>query len=683
MFYLLRYHINMATLTALDIDNAFKYATHMHRLTYIPRWRKRVPNIFIKYEIRPATNDDYYVPRSLYDNALAVRLEFSEKGCNSISCYPYDEFGPIDFKTPVGYTQTSEVAIQYAQPACYNLDRAAATREGAENEVQAPELRYAGSKCILVDTLSKMYLNCPYLRTDEHLIQGVDDVPGFNVTADTDPLFPERFRGQFNEAYCRRFGRSLVNGGCSTQWWESLIGFVLGDTIYITFKLLANNIFSELRGFDYSRPSPILPPKPTIESEKVLNDWQNARDNSINMAFEDKFLTYETFSDIGITSNTKLIFEAEIGYRTVNFTRRNIEFRQQAASLPNTSATAYNALDDATLEDIISQFLEDYSLIFGIATSVGFDLLFDQLKAMLKKINSALIPAMKQLLLNTSKRVTNKILGETYKAAVAHSFNRIAIKTLSIVSKAITRITIKAASVVGIILIIFTISDLILAFWDPFGYNNMFPREFPDDLSRSFLAAYFESISDGSLEMIEWLPEYFDELVEDDNEAMVDYLKHTFDYVTSLEVNSNGQLLELDNGEAVEDFDEVSLVGSALASSALYTRLEFLQYTARHNKLLYNNAEGFQDELVNGTNNILVPSLCILAAIILIFVMRRDNLQESINDHYTNNNVIVSLFIVFLLLAVYMFIQDSLDYYMNLRDNSFYIKDRWYDNLYN
>ncbi|QEI03585.1 P74 [Rachiplusia nu nucleopolyhedrovirus] len=664
----------MATLTAVDIDNAFKYATHMHRLTFIPRWRTKVPNIFIRYEIRPATNDDYYVPRSLLDNALAVRLEFSEKGCNSISCYPFDEFGPIDFKTPTGYTQTSDVQIQYAQPACYHLNRAAATREGAENEVQAPELRYAGSKCILVDTLSKMYLNSPYLRTDEHLIQGVDDVPGFNVINDPDPLFPERFKGTFNEAYCRRFGRDLVNGGCSTQWWESLIGFVLGDTIYITFKMLANNIFSELRDFDYTRPSPILPAKRPVDSERILREWQNARDAAVDTTLENEFFTYSKYSDINISSSTKLIYESERGYSFVPFTRRNIEFR---IAEPSSNKSQYNSIDEATLEDIISQFLEDYSLIFGIATSVGFDLLFDQLKAMLKKINSALIPAMKQLLLNTSKRVTTRILGETYKAAVAHSFNRIAIKTISIVAKALTKITIKAASVVGIILIIFTISDLILAFWDPFGYNNMFPREFPDDLSRAFLAAFFESISDGSLEMIEWLPEYFDELVEEDNEAMVDYLKHTFDYVTSLEVNSNGQLLELDVGEAIHDFDEVSLVGSALASSALYTRLDFLQYTARHNKILYGNSEDY-NEPENGTS-VLIPSLCIFAALILLLVMKNHSGPE--ND--MNSNVIVSLFIVFLLLALYLFIKDSLSYYLKLRSYTDKIQDKWFDNLYN
>ncbi|AOL56737.1 P74/PIF0 [Chrysodeixis includens nucleopolyhedrovirus] len=658
----------MSTLTAIDIDNAFKYSTHMHRLNYIHKWRSKFPNIFINYEIRAATNDDFYVPLALADRAIAVKLEFSKEGCESISCYPYNEYGPIDFKTPTGYTQTSDVAIQYAQPACYHLDRAAATREGAENEVQAPELRYTdGGKCILVDTLTKMYMNSPYLRTDEHLIQGVDDVPGFNVVPDPDPLFPERFKGEFNEAYCRRFGRSLVNGGCSLQWWESLIGFVLGDTIYITFKMLVNNVFSELRDFNYSRPSPELPPKPIVDSERLLNEWRNRIDSRSNLLDEIKFAEFKTHSDLTISRTRKLVYIAEKGFHHETVPFRELEFRKASTANLRT-----NNADEESLDDIITQFLEDNSLLLGLATSYGFDVIFDKLKAMLKRINTTLIPAMKRLLLDTSKRVTVKMLGETYKAFVAHTFNRIAIKTLSTVAKAMTRITIKAASVVGILLIIFTISDLILAFWDPFGYSNMFPRDFPDDLSRSFLAAYFESISDGNLDMIEWLPEYFEDLIEEDDVAMIENLKSTFEYVTSLEVNSDGQLLEFDRGEIIEDFDEVSLIGNALASSALYTRLEFLQYTARHNKILYGTDDGIV--LNNGGNNVILPALFIFGAVIITFIHSADRIQ---------NNIMISLFIVFLLIACYLIIQNSLLYYLNLRNFTSKTQGKWYDNLYN
>nr|WUR10834.1 P74 [Calliteara abietis nucleopolyhedrovirus] len=661
----------MATLTVTDLTNASKYATHQHRLRFIPRWRTKLPHILINYEIRPAVNDDFYVPRGLSDKAIAVRLTFSERGCSSMSCYPFDETHPIDYASSTGYTQTSDTAVQYAQPACYHLNRALATRENAENEVQSPELRYTDTnRCILMDTLSKIYFNSPYFRTEEHLIQGVDDVPGFNVETNDDQLFPEMFRGYFNEAYCRRFGRSLnPSGGCSLQWWETLLGFVLGDTIYITFKLLANNIFSELNTFDYEHPSPILPLKPTIDSDRLLRDWSAVRDATVDAEFEGNFATYESFQDLRIAYNGKLIYTAERGFTNEWFPRK-LEFRQASVDSSAVAASQQNdqrqQLDDETIESIITQFLEDYNLLIGISVSIGFDYLLDAFKYMLKKINTALIPALKRMLLTTSKRVTVRLLGETYKAALVHQFNRVAIKTISAAAKAMVKVTAKAASVVGVLLIFITLADLVLAIWDPFGYSNMFPRTFPDDMSNSFLTAYFESMGE-TRDMIEYLPEFYDEFIEDDDSAMLESVLYILDYVSALEVNSNGQMLNLEDSAAIDDFDEATLVGSALASSSLYTKLDFMQYTQRHNDALHTDDNPYNSAI----DKVLVGLFAAAALTILVRNSRTDA------DHNLG-----FVFLLFLLLALYLIIKNSLNYYFNLREHTESAKPLWYQNLY-
>ncbi|AUR45049.1 occlusion derived envelope protein [Spilosoma obliqua nucleopolyhedrosis virus] len=581
----------MAVLTAVDMTNASRYATHMHRLEFIGRWRERLPHILIDYTLRPASSDDdYYVPPRLRDRALAVKVAFSRRGCDSMSCYPFHETGVVSNETPFAYTQTSETSVAYAQPACYHLDRAAAMREGAENEVQSAEFTYTpNNQCVLVDSTSKMYFNSPYLRTEEHTIMGVDDVPAFNVRPDPDPLFPERFKGEFNQAYCRRFGRDLMNGGCSFRWWESLIGFVLGDTIYVTFKLLANNIFSELRDFDYTAPSPILPPRPVVDSNAVLAEWRGVRDRAIDWDFEKQFREAPTLQQLGMEIDGELLqlsYTAETG-----FSKTPIAYVARGAPrVANDTRAFARSVDDESLEAIIASFLEDYSIVFGIATDIGFDMLMTAFKTMLKRVNTALIPALRRVLSTTSQRVTVRLLGETYKAALVHSMNRIAIRTLTTAAKALTRIAIKASSVVGIVLILLTLADLVLALWDPFGYSNMFPREFPDDMSRTFLTAYFETLdATSSREIIEFLPEFFSDIVETDDDATFQSLFHLLDYVAALEVNSDGQMLQLDESEEIKDFDEATLVGQALASSSLYTRLDFMQYTFRQNTLLAMN----------------------------------------------------------------------------------------------
>ncbi|ACO53467.1 p74 [Euproctis pseudoconspersa nucleopolyhedrovirus] len=656
----------MATLTAVDFANASRYAAHQHRLRFIRRWRNKMPHILIDYEIRPATNDDYYVSPKLSRKAVAVKLTFSERGCNSMSCYPFSETAPADYNTPFGYTQTSDVTVAYAQPACYNLDRAAATREGAENEVQAPELRYAADKCVLMDTMSKLYMNAPYFRTDEHLIKGVDDVPGFNVTPNSDPLFPEMFTGRFNEAYCRRFGRSLAaNGGCSLQWWEHIIGFVLGDTIYVTFKLMANNVFSELRNFDYTKPSPELPAKPPrVDSSAAVAAWRSVRDTFVDLELEKQFDEYETLDDLGIDHNTKLIYTAERGYSKTPFLRR-AEYRTPKRSAYENDVVKFETTDEE-IEQIIMQFLEDWSMLIGIWVSFGFDNVMDALKFALKKINSALIPSLKRMMLTTSRRVTAKLLGETYKAAVVHMFSRLAIKTVSAVAKALTKIAILASSVVGILLIALTITDLIFAIWDPFGYSNMFPRQFPEDLARSFLSAYFESMGE-TRDIVEFLPEYFDDLVEEDDTATLESLLDILDYVADLEINSNGQMLYLDEGDVVDDIDETTLLGNALSANSMYTKLDFWQYTHRHNDILFANA---QFENVDEIANKIMAALWIAGA---SFVLIHNEPQ---NRNFT------FLFIVFILLAVYLIIKNSLNYYLKLRQYTDKLQTAWYTNLY-
>ncbi|AKC91747.1 p74 [Lambdina fiscellaria nucleopolyhedrovirus] len=669
----------MATLTAVDLTNASKYATHQHRLAFVSRWRSRLPHILIDYELRPATNDDFYVPSGLAQKALAVKLTFSKRGCDSMSCYPFTETNTINAYTPFGYTQTSDTTVAYAQPACYNLDRAAATREGAENEVQSAEFRYTdNNKCIMMDTISKMYFNSPYLRTEEHLLRGVDDVPGFNVTPNPDPLFPEKYIGTFNNAYCRRFGRELSNGGCSMSWWETLLGFVLGDSIYVTFKVLFSSVLLDLFLFSYTRPSRDLPVKPTADHVRVLQEWRAIRDTKIDVDFETRMLNYQTFADLGMDDKTALVYTAEIGFsrrlvtRTLNFrkaTRTAADYdnktRNSNDATANNDNNYLNADDiDQELIDIINDFMKD-SILVSLWVSAGFDNVLTALKFMLKKINSFLIPQLKRALITGSKKITVKLLGETYKAAVVHTINRVAFKAVTAVAKAMTRIAIKAASVVGIVLILLSLGDLVLMFWDPLGYANMFPKEFPDDMSNSFLSAFFESMGE-TLDIVEFLPEFFDEFVEEDDNAAFDSLLHILDYVSVLEVNSNGQMLNFEQSEEINDFDESTLVGNALASSALYTRFEFEAFTERHNAAVFHNRQNNVHNIANG-----VAVVLFVFAAFLVYVSNEPDYRFGL------------LFAAFIFMALYLLIADSLTYFLKMRKHVEREQTIWFKNLYN
>nr|ADO85477.1 p74 [Pieris rapae granulovirus] len=603
----------MATVTQLDILNAVQYLSNRDSLAYILKWRNKFPHILIDYNIRWATDNDFYVPPSLkFKSAVIVQIAFSKEGCESMSCFPYTETGVIDYlKSPLGgYTQTSNTPVQYNQPACFNLDPAAATRDG---KIQSAELRYTKNKqCVMVDSFTKAWMNAPYIRTSKHVVRGVDDVPGFDVYNDDDPVFPERIRGRFNQAYCRRFGRNERSNGCSLPWYETIISFVLGESILSTFKLIATGVVSDLRNYDYSHPSPILPRAPEPGGVDMLTKWYSVRDKTHDIDKEKNFLK----NIFDMKNNEEIEYIANKGFRVgndilKNSTRRRemmeemLARRTQVLIKFNKEKKFINVVNKNTgvdknndntggysLEDIIIRFLEDHGLILGILTDLGFSVLESTLTNMLKQLNKVLIPALKRMLLMQSTRVTVRLLGETYKAAMMHVLNRVFISTITTVAKATVRLISAAASIVNFLLIFLTLADFVLMIWDPLGYSSMFPRGYLDDLSNAFLTSYYESIG-SSREIIEFFPIHFSNLINNDEEEyLADSMLHLADYLGALEVNSNGQMINLLDGDEIKDIDEKDLVGAGLAANDTWAYFKW--FCTRHDAIvtkpsLWNN----------------------------------------------------------------------------------------------
>lgn len=599
----------MSYVTGVDNYNAALYAMNRLNLRYVLLWRKRFPHILIDYTIRWATNDDFYVPPSLrLVNAVVTDVMFSKEGCEAMSCYPFTETGVIDLKTtPIGgYTQTSYTPVQYNQPACFHLDTVLANRD--EN-IQSTEMRYAHDRCVMVDTVTKMWLNTPYLRTEDHVVAGVDDVPGFDVRYDDDPVFPERVRGRFNDAYCRRFGRQEnQNGnGCAMHWLEVFTTFILGESIYTSFKLMANNVFSDLRNFDYRHPSSLLPPRREPEGEAMLKRWREVRDSTHDPDAEERFV--KGSFDMG--ADMMIVYTANRGFRRVNVTsvqvardimesmlqeRMNIlngrarERRRAKVPLPtprqfklhrdeNGEITA-----DRELDEVVTDFLLDHSFILGLLADFGLTKLENYLGDLLKRLNMQLIPMMRRVLLAGTRRFTAQLLGHTYRAMALQALTRSLVNTVTAVARTLVAGVKMAMSVVSAVLGLLTIADFVLMIWDPFGYNNMFPRGYLDDMSNAFLASHFASLGVDNREILEIKPIHFMHFIVE-NVALEDSdtLMAT-DYLSALDVNSNGQIVDLNQGPAINDFDDEDLLGAALAS---YDSFAYFQwYCKRHDRLV-------------------------------------------------------------------------------------------------
>lgn len=650
----------MATPTQLDIINAVQYLTNRETLTYIHRWRNKFPHILLDYTIRWANNNDFYVPPALRNkSAIIVQLFFSHEGCDSMSCFPYTETGVIDYlHSPLGgYTQTSNTAVQYNQPACFNLDPSLASRDG---NIQSVELRYTKqNQCILVDSFTKAWLNAPYIRTSKHVVRGVDDVPGFDVEYDDDPNFPERIKGNFNEAYCRRFGREFDstnnNNACRQPWYEIFISFILGESVLTTFKLATSQVFDDLRNFDYKKPSAILRDAPEPEGITMLEEWLSIRDSTYDFEKENEFSN----NIFNINVNQQIVYKANQGFSIVSANiAEDIHYPMELLLKIRTSKivkhNANNKNHDSVandLETIIIEFLQDHLFIMGILTDLGFNVLESTLTTMLQQINKILIPSLKRMLLMQSRRMTVALMGETYKSAVIHALNRAFITTVTTVAKATVRAVKAAASLANLALTFLTIADLVLMIWDPFGYNNMFPRGYLDDLSTAFLSAYYEQIDAPTRDIVQFLPQHFSNMVIDDEEDyFTDSMLHLADYLAVLDVNSNGQIIDLTIGEEINDFDEEELVGASLATNDTWAFFKW--FCARHDAFVINPTP---------YNNIFI-GLGLLTCVGSLIYYKLNYTKFSILEKL---HMEVLIFLIFLLLII-LTIVPSLQYFSHL-----------------
>lgn len=657
----------MATPTQLDLIDAVQYLTERDALAYIIRWRNKFPHILIDYTIRWATNADYYVPQSMRQtNAIVVDLVFSKEGCEAMSCYPYTETGVIDYlTTPIGgYTQTSNTAIQYNQPPCFNLDPALAARD---NNVQSVELRYTPSdkKCVMVDSFTKVWMNSPYVRTSKHVVRGVDDVPGFDVYHDPDPAFPERISAKFNDAYCRRFGRFELDNGCSQPWYEMFVSFILGESILTTFKLANTHVFDDLRDFDYTRPSAVLPDPLPPEGETMLEEWLRTRDTTVDTTMESNFLK-NVFPLRNV--NQQLVYTANKGFNLLNITTNTNTTTKKGLVeelLAQRRLAVYNSNNyyknnnvggrssAINLESIIIQFLEDHTFLLSILTDMGFDSLSSSLSSLITQLNKKLIPSLRQMLTLQSRRITVALLGETYKAAMVHALNRTFIRLVSTVAKATVRLVNAAASLANLALTFITLADLVLMIWDPFGYNNMFPRNYLDDLSSAFLSAYYESIDAPTRDLITFNPLHYSALVFDDNEEyFAESMLHLADYLSSLDVNSNGQVINLLEGEAVDDIDDETLLGVSLAANDTWAYFKW--FCARHNALLTTQYLRVNNWIVGGALSICIASL--------VYYLQIYNKLTTIRQHVHIHLLILCITV----LSALLYMLPSLQYYSSL-----------------
>lgn len=225
------------------------------------------------------------------------------------------------------------------------------------------------------------------------------------------------------------------------------------------------------------------------------------------------------------------------------------------------AAAVGGAKDETWLEkiaDILKALLKsaatDPDFWLGVGVGVGSEVALDTVKALCKRIVEKLSVYATGEMLRIGSAVGSKILAGALRGIAVRMVTSVVIRVGSKLAIMLAKITAAAASVIGWLLVGAMLLDLLFTFWDPYGYNNLFPPEMPKVLNDNGQLAFRKALESATcnyeFESFVGLVLTQDEILALQIESFTDRLT----YLDSLVVNSEGS--RIDKGEEISMGDD-------------------------------------------------------------------------------------------------------------------------------
>lgn len=260
-----------------ELEHAVRFAIEQTRLYMIIKYRQLYPDLFqhATFKIRPATNQDYYIPQAL---ALTCHVMednyFTEPGCKKVGCFPFKENGvPCIPTDPVQWSQLGNGHTLSCQPICQASDTTVDTE-------------WWNDKCVMVNPLKKIVVMFPervFGRTTTHQYHN--------------GLTWDEGRVKLNADYCKAYGLDFDGNECVSSTEQTIFEILLGTTVYRSIKTAGMQ----------PAVAPAPPPLPTdlnaIQSPVTVDELTDTTGSS-ELA---KQIAMEISADVGL----------DIGMRTV------------------------------------------------------------------------------------------------------------------------------------------------------------------------------------------------------------------------------------------------------------------------------------------------------------------------------------------------------------------------------
>lgn len=618
--------------TNVDVANATLYANERSRLLLINTLHKIYPHLIShsEYEIRRADRvNDYFFPPALDDRAIVTTAKITKKLCEKLNG---------NFAGPKGECKRNDEPYNYwvgddgryetaCTPACFNLFKEPTFDEDENELIHMQRLTWHNNQCVFV-AAAAIWSESPVFRSNEFYETRVNDLPlGFNFRPNS--LSVTGYGYQFNETYCKSFFDQWDGTNCVTPWYRQILNVVVGESIV---NLVEAGVTS-IKNNGNTIPTPDLPPLPPVDPKFKVVNWLNDIDET--------FVLPDPDGNVSDLVNTKKKSNVD-GF----FYRMRNKLSEMTTEIPNDDvfsddgvfSEAFANLTAEAVINLIESLFTDPWFLYAIGVDILVDGLLESVKAAAKRVIQQATPNMVRLLtrINTVP-MYSRVFAVAFRATMTKMVVTVSLQVSTQFMIALARMAVLASSVIGIILIIVSVFDIMLSFWDPLGFGEKYPPEFLNIMMRESDAAMRRDFQMSEPRLI------FDALAfillteEQLIELSFTNFVWMFEYFNSLDVNSEGTRIFrgteilLDTSKVQESMDLSNL------RLSIPTHVDFFNFEIDHlnrwkiSKFLHNVALGIIIvSLIFVLFKMTLPAILLLFVALIIYYVSQFNLTENL-----------------------------------------------------
>lgn len=544
----------MADPTAKDIENANIYANQRYKLLLLDKLHKKYPHItsHLTVNITKANQTDYYYPKSFEKRAIMVDIIISKDACDQIECIPWTESGPCGQYQKAENTRIGDSGkiITSCKPACFNLKTETVFEDGVA-QVHIPQVVWNNhqEQCQFASA-TDIWMNFPISRDTARYTDRLNDFSeGFNQIPSNTTLTGTQYT--YTKDYCQLFGEDLEGSGenlnCEEPLWLFFLDAIVGKQFVLTLtEAIGNAVHSNPLRED-SRPK-----APPLDDKWLVENWKkNINTNfvlpDINIEVSDTMTYSISKTTNNIFTLKKILIGDKIQTKDIDpIIRRRLE--QDAITFNNPATKKLDAVTIGSilaiigaagygiyseqLGNIIISLFNDPKTYAGLSDTVVF--------AILQKVTKQLGKLFEKLASKVTVTLTEGIVKATTITMLRSTITKLGFKIVSKIITTLTKIIAQIESVVGIIFLLTTFFDIILSFWDPFGFNNQFPDGYLKDLQSNLDFGLLNALetSDPTITFEIYCSLLFTQ--DEITELSLNQFEYIYEYLDSLIVNSEG-----------------------------------------------------------------------------------------------------------------------------------------------